>query len=116
MACFALYNEEWSMIEPLLPAQGRGPQRTDDSKILNRIFYILRTGAPWHDLPEQYGAYTTVYNRYNRWSERSIWKGILDALVEEVEDSLIFIDASIVKCPQSRPRLKKGELANRARY
>ena len=46
MARFDLTDEEWTIIGPLLPAQGRGPDRKDDRKVLNGIFYILRTGAP----------------------------------------------------------------------
>ena len=65
--------------------------------MLNGIAYILRTGAPWRDLPKRYGPLITVYNRYVRWGEHGIWKGILDALSEHVEDNLIFIDASIAK-------------------
>ena len=108
MARFDLSDEEWAVIEPLLPKGGRGPKRKDDRKVLNVIFYILRTGAPWRDLPERYGPYTTVYNRYNRWGERGVWKGVFDALAEEVEDSLIFIDASIVKAHRAASGSKKG--------
>ena len=64
MARYDLTDEEWSVIGPLLAKQGRGPQRKDDRQVLNGIFYILRTGAPWRDLPERYGPRTTVYNRY----------------------------------------------------
>ncbi len=64
MARFDLTDEEWMIISPLLPARGRGPKRKDDRRVLNGIFYILRTGAPWRDLPERYGPRTTVYNRY----------------------------------------------------
>jgi len=52
---FDLSDEEWAVIEPLLPKGGRGPKRVDDRRVLNGIFYILRTGAPWRDLPERYG-------------------------------------------------------------
>lgn len=51
MARFDLTDEEWAIIAPFLPKQGRGPERKDDRKVLNGIFYILRTGAPWHDFP-----------------------------------------------------------------
>ncbi len=54
MARFDLTDEEWAVISPLSPAQGRGARRGDDRKVLNGIFYILRTGAPWRDLPERY--------------------------------------------------------------
>lgn len=108
MTRFDLSDEEWAVIEPLLPKDGRGPKRKDDRKVLNGIFYILRTGAPWRDLPERYGPYTTVYNRYNRWGERGVWKGIFDALAEDCEDSLIFIDASIVKAHRAASGSKRG--------
>ena len=97
MARFDLSDEEWAVIEPLLPPRGRGPARKDDRTILNGIFYILRTGAPWRDLPERYGPHTTVYNRYVRWGERGIWRGIFETLATEYEDALVFIDSSIVK-------------------
>ena len=96
------------MIGPLLPEQGRGPQRKDDRQVLNGIFYILRTGAPWRDLPERYGPRTTVYNRYTRWGERGVWQGIFDALAKQCEDSLIFIDSSIVKAHRAAAGSKKG--------
>jgi transposase len=108
MARFDLSDEEWAVIEPLLPKQGRGPQRKDDRSVLNGIFYILRTGAPWRDLPSRYGPRTTVYNRYVRWGERGVWKGIFDALAEECEDSLVFIDASIVKAHRAASGSKRG--------
>ena len=106
---FDLSDEEWAAIEPLLPAAKQGPKRVDDRLILNGIFYILRTGAPWRDLPERYGPRTTVYNRYIRWARRGIWKGIFDALVEECEDALVFIDASIVKAHRAASGSKRGK-------
>ncbi|MAX47312.1 MAG: hypothetical protein CMM78_03810 [Rhodospirillaceae bacterium] len=105
---FDLSDEEWAVIAPLLPKNVRGPRRQDDRRVLNGIFYILRTGAPWRDLPERYGPRTTVYNRYVRWGERGVWKGIFDALAEEVEDSLLFIDASIVKAHRAASGSKRG--------
>ncbi len=94
---FDLSDEEWAVIEPLLPTGVRGPKRVDDRRVLNGIFYILRTGAPWRDLPMRYGPRTTVYNLYNRWAQRGIWKAMFDALALECDDALVFIDASIVK-------------------
>lgn len=85
---FDLTNHEWSIIEPLLPKRGRGPARLDDRIILNGIFYILRARAPWR--------------------ERGVWKGIFDALAQESEDTLIFIDAMIVKTHRAAAGSKKG--------
>ena len=108
MTRFDLTDEEWTVIRPLLPKQGRGPARKDDRKILNGIFYILRTGAPWRDLPDRYGPRTTVYNRYVRWGRRGVWKGIFDALTVQCEDSLVFIDSSIVRAHRAAAGSKKG--------
>ena len=72
MARFDLTDTEWSIIAPLLPgAEGKknGRPRPDDRKVLNGIFFVLRTGTPWRDLPDRYGPYTTVYNRFNRWAK-----------------------------------------------
>ena len=105
---FDLSDEEWNAIEPLLLAAKQGTKRVDDRLILNGIFYILLTGAQWRDLPERYGPRTTVYNRYISWARRRIWRGIFDALVEECEDTLVFIDASIVKAHWVASGLKRG--------
>jgi transposase len=64
---FDLSDEEWSVLEPLMP-KGRKSARPHDWRIINAIFYVLRTGIPWRDLPERYGPYTSAYNRFNRWS------------------------------------------------
>jgi transposase len=64
---FDLSEEEWAVLQPLMP-KARQSARPDDRKIMNAIFYVLRTGIPWRDLPERYGPYTSAYNRFNRWS------------------------------------------------
>jgi len=83
MARFDLSNDECSVIEPGLPSQRRGPAHRDDRRVLNYIYYILRTGSPSRDLPERYGPHTTVYNRYVRWGERGIWRSVFEALATE---------------------------------
>ena len=105
---FDLSDEEWAAIEPLLPRAKRGPPRVDDPCVLNSSFYILRTGAPWRDLPERYGPRTTVCNSYNSWAQRGVWKGIFHALAQECDDALIFIDASIVIAHRAASGPKRG--------
>jgi len=51
---FDLSDKEWAVIQPHIPKAGRGPKRVDDRRVLNGIFYILRTGAPWRDLPHYF--------------------------------------------------------------
>jgi len=112
MGRFDLSDDEWLAIQPLLPTGTRGPIRRaeDDRRILNGIFYIMRTGAPWADLPECYGSHKTAYNRYNRWAKRGLWGEMFEALAASCKDSLLFIDSTIVKAHRaSAGALKKGE-------
>jgi len=104
---FDLSDEEWTLLEPLMP-KSRKSARTDDRKIMNAIFYVLRTGMPWRDLPERYGPYTTAYNRFNRWSRRGIWKKIFDKLASKSRDSLHLIDSTIVKAHRASSGAKGG--------
>ena len=71
---------EWSIISPMLPNKPRGVPRVDDRRVLNDIFWVLRSGAPWRDLPKCYGPHTTCYNRFVRWRRASIWDRIMEAL------------------------------------
>ncbi len=64
---YELTDFEWSIIEPLLPNKPRGVPRVDDRRVLNGVYWRLRTGSPWADIPERYGPYTTCYNRFVRW-------------------------------------------------
>jgi len=50
---------EWTAIKPMLPNKPRGARRVNDRRVLNGIFWVLRSGAPWRDLPETYGPRTT---------------------------------------------------------
>jgi len=63
---YELSDVEWEVIKPMLPNKPRGVPRVDDRRVLNGIFWVLRSGAPWRDLPETYGSYTTRYNRFVR--------------------------------------------------
>jgi Putative transposase of IS4/5 family (DUF4096) len=63
---YELSDHEWDAIKPMLPNKPRGIPRVDDRRVLNGIFWVLRSGAPWRDLPEIYGHRTTCYNRFVR--------------------------------------------------
>lgn len=75
MARFDLTDFEWSVIQLLLPTKVRGVPRVDDRRVLNGIFWRLRTGAPWADIPSRYGPHTTCVNRFNRWRRRVTGRG-----------------------------------------
>ena len=91
---------------PQQPRTGR--PNHDHRTILNGIAWILRTSAPWRDLPERYGPYTTVYNRYNRWAKAGVWLRIFETLAARSPQSLQLIDSSIIRAHQHAAGGKKG--------
>jgi len=108
MARFDSSDAEWAIVQPLLPNQPRGVPRVDDRRVGNGIFYILRTGSPWRDLPERYGPSTKVYNRYNRWAKAGVWLRIFEALSAKSPQSLHLIDSQIVRAHRQAAGGKKG--------
>ena len=104
---YDLADFEWSVIEPLLPMDRRGPKPKNNRQVLNGIFWVLRAGAPWRDMPERYGPYTTAYNRFNRWRKAGIWDRLMDAIVAAHGGKVQMIDSSIVRVHQHASGVKK---------
>ena len=89
-----------SVIEPALPKGLPGPRRKDDRHVLNGIFWVLRSGSPWADVPERYGPPTTIYNRFNRWRKAGVWDRLMDAIIEAHDGKVQMIDSSVVRVHQ----------------
>ena len=87
-------------IKPMLPNKPRGVPRVNDRRVLNGIFWVLRSGAPWRDLPNSFGPYTTCYNRFVRWRRADVWAKIRSAVAEAHERAMQMIDTSIVRVHQ----------------
>jgi transposase len=94
--CYELSDDELTTIGPMLPNKARGVPRVDDRRVLNGIFWVLRSGAPWRDLPSAFGPYTTCYNRFVRWRRAGVWSRIMDALAGAHDAAVQMIDTSIV--------------------
>ena len=107
MGRYELTDFEWKVIKPLLPNKPRGVARVDDRRVLNGIFWVLRAGAPWRDLPERYGPYTTAYNRFNRWRKAGVWDHLMDAVTAAYDGKVQMIDSSSVRVHQQAAALKK---------
>lgn len=114
-----LSDAQWAQLEPLLPPQRptKGRPAKDHRTVLNGIVWVLRTGAPWRDLPERYGPWQTVYSRFRRWREAGVWDRILQALQAEaahddaLDGSLTMIDGSSIRAHQQAAGApKKGDL------
>jgi len=76
--------------------------------MVNAILWVLRSGAPWRDLPEHYPKWKSVHTRFLRWSKRGVWERVLDTLAAEPDDELAIVDASIVRVHQDAVGGKKN--------
>jgi putative transposase len=102
-----LSDEEWAILEPLVPAPlpGGRPAKHSRREIMNAILYILRTGCQWRMLPHDFPPYSTVYYYYRQWRRLGLWESILQVLRErwresqgrEAQPSAAIIDSQSVK-------------------
>jgi transposase len=108
-----LTNERWDVLEPLIPLLFAGPTVVvgpgeQERDVLNGILWVLRTGAPWRDLPERYPPYQTCHRRFQRWNEEGVLDEILGALLEDLREygvldlSECFIDGTFVSAKKGR--------------
>jgi transposase len=97
---YELTDYEWVAIKPFLPNKPRGVQRANDRRVLNGIFWVLRSGAPWRDLPGNFGPYTTCYNRFVRWRRAGVWDQLMNALTAGHDAAVQMIDTSVVRVHQ----------------
>jgi transposase len=106
---YELTDYEWTAIKPMLPNKPRGVPRVNDRRVLNGIFWVLRSGAPWRDLPGAFGPYTTCYNRFVRWRRAGVWSRIIDALAATHDAAVQMIDTSIVRVHQHGACIKRNQ-------
>ena len=92
-------DEVWTVLEPHLPGREGlwGGIAKDTRLFINAVFWILRTGAPWRDLPPDLGGWKNVHRRFCRWRDKGIWENLLDAVIDEPDYEWLMIDASHAK-------------------
>ena len=106
---FWLDDEAWMAIQPHLPTNQPGARRVNDRRVISGILRVLKTGCRWRDCPAEYGPHTTIYNRFNRWSRRRVWRDILDALVAAgMLTQSTAVDSTYVKAHRSAHGGKGG--------
>ena len=89
----------WALLESHLPGRSGqwGGIGRDNRQFLNAVFWILRTGAPWRDLPPSYGDWKNTHRRFCRWRDSGAWEALLEQLIEAPDYEWLMIDASHVK-------------------
>ena len=89
----------WRVLEPHLPGKvgSVGRPSSDNRLFINAVFWILRTGAPWRDLPPDYGDWKNTHRRFIRWRDKGIWEKLLEQLIDAPDFEWLMIDASHIK-------------------
>lgn len=111
-----LSHAQWQKLKPLLPAQKPevGRPNHDHRTTINGILWVWRTGAPWRDLPERYGAWETVSGRFYRWRQSGLWQQILARLQQQADAAgkvnwnIHFVDGSVIRAHQHAAGAKRG--------
>ena len=117
-----LTDAQWSTLDTLIPEpaphrDGRGRPWKDRRAVLNGILWVLRTGAPWADVPHHYPSYQTCHRRFQQWVRTGIMKGLLEALALDLKTRGVldvreaFIDASFAPAKKGAPKLERQSAA-----
>jgi transposase len=113
MARYELTDDEWELLKGLFPSQKRGGKWNDHRVTLNGMLWILRSGAPWRDLPDRYGKWKSVYHRFNRWRREGLFDRILKALQirlnkqGKIDWDLWLVDGSNVRASRAAAGARK---------
>lgn len=110
MARRELRDDQWHKISALLPGKKADPGRTalDNRKFIDAVLWIARTGAMWRELPESFGSWNSVFQRYNRWSKAGVWERLFHALSDDPDFEYLMIDSTIVRAHQHSAGAKGG--------
>jgi len=106
-----LSDEQWERLAPLVERlRRRGPRSANDRIFVEAVIWVVRTGAPWRDLPRSFGKWSSVYRRFRRWAVAGRWDALLRLLAPSGEGHrLLLIDSTIVKAhPHAAGARKKG--------
>lgn len=108
----ALTDEQWARLRLVLPRQLTGPRATrGDRLFVDAVLYRTKTGLPWRDLPERFGPWKTIYNRFNNWARKGHWQTIFRELHVEPDDIGSIVDGSVVRAHQDASGGKGGSNA-----
>lgn len=92
-------DKVWEVLEPHLPGRegSWGGKAQDNRRFVNAVFWILRTGAPWRDLPPDYGGWSNTHRRFIRWRDKGVWENLLEKLIDNPNYEWLMIDSSCAK-------------------
>ena len=105
-----LRDDQWAKIKDLLPGRKEtvGVTAKDNRLFVEAILWIARTGAMWRELPERFGKWNSVFQRYNRWSKAGVFERLFQALADDPDFEYLMIDSTIVRAHQHSAGAKGG--------
>jgi len=105
-----LSDAQWEQVSPLLPGKVGDPGRTgtDNRLFLEAVLWIVRTGSPWRDLPETFGNWNSVFQRFRRWALKGVFETIFKSLSGDPDFEYAMIDGAIVRVHQHGTGAKGG--------
>jgi transposase len=110
---YEISDSQWELIKDLLPPERKkqgGKPAKDNRTILNAMLWIVRSGAPWRDLPtEYYHSWKTVYTRFSRWKQAGIFEQILAKLTVDADQESIMLDSTTIRVHQHGAGAKGGK-------
>lgn len=106
----ALTDVQWLAIRGLLPGKPGDPGRSgrDNRRFVDAVLWVARTGAPWRDLPGRFGNWNSVFQRFNRWCKRGVWRRVLEAIGGDAELEHLLLDSTVVRAHQHSAGVKGG--------
>jgi transposase len=111
-----LKDEQWERIAPLLPGKAGDPGRSgsDNRLFVEAVLWMVRTGAPWRDLPEMFGNWNSVFRRFRRWVQTSVFEHVFQALSGDPDFEYALIDGTIIRVHQHGTGAKGGLVLRRS--
>jgi transposase len=106
----ALTDVQWERIAPLLPGKEGDPGRSgeDNRRFVEGVLWMVRTGAPWRDLPDCFGKWFSVWKRFRRWALKGVFEKLFKALSDEPDFEYALIDGTIIKVHRHATGAKGG--------
>nr|WP_201445664.1 IS5 family transposase [Belnapia sp. F-4-1] len=105
-----LNDAQWARMAPHIigDERSRGTSGQDNRLFVEAVLWIVRTGAPWRDLPDAFGHWNSTFRRFSRWSAKGVWHRIFAAMVEDPDFEYLILDSTIVRAHQHAAGAKKG--------
>jgi transposase len=116
MRRYALRDDQWDRIKNSLPGrEGHvGGTAPDNRLLVEAVVFRYRAGIPWRDLPERFGDWKIVYQRFNRWAKSGVFQRLVEPLVRDHDNEYMMIDATIVRAHQHSAGAPKKTVSRRS--